>query len=147
MIRRRLRAARRAGDSGSLTLFTVIVAIALLVAVGFIVDAGQKLQAAQTARGLAEEAARAGAEQINRSVAYSTGQFVTDPAAAVAAAQAYLSQSGHTGSVTVAGNRTIQVTVTVTVPAVFTREIGISQLTATETATANLVQGVTGPQP
>jgi len=35
------------------------------------------------------------------------------------------------------------VTVTVTVPAVITREIGISQLSATQTATAALVQGVT----
>src|SRR5262249_50793971 len=143
-IRQRFRAVR-SEDSGSLTLFTVIVAIAMLVATGFIVDAGLKLQAAQTAHEVAAEAARAGAAQVNRSAAYSVGgQFTTDPAAAVTAAEAYLSQSGHTGSVTVAGNRTIQVTVTVTVPAVFTREIGIS---ATETATANLVQGVTGPQP
>ncbi|SRR6266536_4495865 len=104
MIRQRSRAAARRGDRGSLTLFAVTAAVGLLVAMGFIVDASEKLQAAQTARAVAEEAARAGAAQVNRSAAYATGgPFTTDPAAAVAAAQAYLSQSGHTGSVTVAG--------------------------------------------
>lgn len=67
-----------------------------------------------------------------------------DPAAAAAAARAYLAGSGHPGTVTVTGDRTIQVTVTVTEPAVFTAIIGISQVSATQTATANLFQGITG---
>jgi Flp pilus assembly protein TadG len=134
-------------DEGSLTLFTAIVAVALLLAAAFVADAGIKLDAAQQARGLAEQAARAGAGQVNQSAAYTGGgQFTTDPAQAITAAQAYLSHSGHTGSVTVAGN-SIQVTVTVTEPAALTAVLGISSLTATETATAGLVQGVTGPQP
>jgi Flp pilus assembly protein TadG len=138
----------RRRDDGTLTLFTAIAAIGLLAALGFVVDAGQKLQAGQQARALAEEAARAGAGQVNRSAAYASGgQFVIDPAAAVTAAQAYLSRSGHTGAVTVTGDHTIQVTVTVSEPAVFTTIIGISHLSQTQTATANLVQGITGPQP
>jgi Flp pilus assembly protein TadG len=138
---------RKPSDRGTLTLFTAIVAIGLLAALGFVVDAGEKLQAGAQARAIAEEAARAGAGQVNRSAAYATGgTFTTDPAQAVAAADAYLSHSGHTGSVIVTGNQTIQVTVTVTEPAVFTTIIGISHLSATETATASLVQGITGPQ-
>lgn len=138
MIKLRLR-----DDRGTLTLFTAITAIGLLAALGFIVDAGVKLQAAQQARAVAEEAARAGAGQVNRSAAYAHGgTFIVDPGQAAAAASAYLSQSGHTGTVTVAGNRTIEVTVTVTKPAVFTSIIGISQLSDTQTATANLVQGI-----
>lgn len=143
IIRRVLR-----GEDGTLTLFTAIAAIGLLAALGFVVDAGQKLQAGQQARAIAEEAARAGAGQVNRSAAYTGGGTVTaDPAAAAAAARGYLAASGHTGAVTVTGNRTIQVTVTVTEPAVFTTIIGISRLSATQTATADLVEGITGPQP
>ena len=139
---------RLRGEAGTLTLFTAIAAIGLLAALGFVVDAGQKLQAGQQARAIAEEAARAGAGQVNRSAAYGGGgTFTADPAAATAAARAYLAASGHTGTVTVTGNRTIQVTVTVTEPAVFTTIIGISRLSATQPATADLVQGITGPQP
>jgi Flp pilus assembly protein TadG len=138
---------RRPSDRGTLTLFTVIAAIGLLAALGFVVDAGEKLQAGQQARAIAEEAARAGAGQVNKSAAYASGgTFTTDPGQAVAAADAYLSHSGHTGSVIVTGNHTIQVTVTVTEPAIFTTIIGISQMSATETATASLEQGITGPQ-
>jgi len=143
MIRPRLRA-----DDGTLTLFTAITVIGLLVALGFIVDAGQKLQAAEQAQAIAEEAARAGAGQVNQSAAYAHGgTFTVDPAAAVAAARAYLAGSGYPGAVTVTGDRTIQVTVTVTRPAAFTAIIGISQVSATQTATANLFQGITGAQP
>lgn len=136
------------GDDGTLTLFTAIAAIGLLAALGFVVDAGQKLQAGQQARAIAEEAARAGAGQVNRSAAYAHGgTFTTDPAAAAAAASAYLAASGRTGTIIITGNRTITVTVTVTEPAVFTTIIGISRLSSTQSASANLVQGVTGPQP
>jgi Flp pilus assembly protein TadG len=140
--------ARRAGqDRGSLTLFAAVAMAGLLMIAAFAVDVGGKMQAAQTARSIAEEAARAGAAVVNRSAAYSRGTYTVDPQAAITAAQEYLSQSGHTGSVMVAGNRTIEVTVTVTRPAVFTEIIGIRQLSATETATATLTQGVTVPQP
>jgi Flp pilus assembly protein TadG len=130
-------------DDGTLTLFTAITAIGLLAALGFIVDAGQKLQVGQQARAIAEEAARAGAEQVNRSTAYAHGgPFTTDPAAAATAARAYLAASGHTGTVTITDDRTIRVTVTVTEPAVFTTIIGISRLSSTQSASANLVQGI-----
>jgi len=140
------RALRR--DDGTLTLFTAIAAIGLLAALGFVVDAGLKLQAGQQARAIAEEAARAGAGQVNRSAAYAHGgTFTTDPAAATTAARAYLAAAGHTGTVTITGARTITVTVTVTEPAVFTAIIGISRLSSTQSASADLVQGISGAEP
>jgi hypothetical protein len=139
---------RLAGDEGSLTLFVVIVAIGLYLFAGLVVDGGTKMEAASTAQAIAEEAARAGAGQVNESAALGgAGPFTVDAGQAVTAAQAYLSQAGHTGTVIVTGNHTVQVTVTVTRPAVFTQVIGIGQLSATGTATATLVQGITRPQP
>jgi hypothetical protein len=149
VLRRFARSARRqaAAEEGSLTLFTAIVAVGLFLAIALMQDAAVKMQAGATARGVAQEAARAGAEDINQSEALGRGVFVIDPAGAAEAARAFLSLSGHTGTVTVSGDRTIQVTVTVTEPAALTRVIGIPALSATGTATAALVHGITGPQP
>lgn len=138
----------RCRDGGTLTLFTAIVVIGLLAAVAFIATAGEKLQAAQQARAIAAQAARAGAGQVNTSAAYASGgRFTISPAQAAAAARAYLSHTGHTGTVTITGERTIQVTVTITEPAVLAPVPGISRLSATGTATATLLQGITGAQP
>jgi Flp pilus assembly protein TadG len=135
-------------DNGTLTLFTAITAIGLLAALGFAVDAGIKLKAGSEATSLAQQAARAGATQVNASAAYAHGgTFTTDPAQAVTAARAYLAAAGHTGTVTVTGARTITVRVTVTDPAVFTTIIGISHLSSTQTASATLFQGIGGEQP
>ena len=143
--RRKPRAAD--GEDGTLTLFTAIVAIGLLAAVTFIADAGQKLAAAAQAQSIAQQAARAGAAEVNTSAAYASGgTFAINPAQAAAAARAYLADSGEAGTVTVTGARTVTVTVTVTKPAVFGQVIGISSLSATESASADLEQGITGPQ-
>src|SRR5256885_16475608 len=92
-------------DQGSISLFVVVFFIALLAATGFIVDGGAKLRAARQASAIAEEAARAGAGQINidRALAHG-GRFVIDRDAAIPAAHAYLTSSGNTGTVSVDGD-------------------------------------------
>lgn len=133
-------------DRGSITLLMVVLFIALLAAVGLVVDGGAKLRAARQATAVAEEAARAGAGQVDRSRAYATGgRFVIDRNAAVAAASAYLADSGNTGTVTIIGAQRIRVTVTITKPTVLLSAIGIRQIYVTKTATADLIQGVEGP--
>lgn len=117
--------------------------IAIAAAAGLVIDGGTKLRAAREASAVAEEAARAGAGQIDRSRAYRTGEkFVIDPQAALNAARSYLSRSGDTGSISVAGIHTIRVTVTISRPTVLLPVIGIDHISATKTATAQLVQGI-----
>ena len=133
-------------DRGTLTLFAAVAALGLLVSLGFTVDAGIKLDAGQQAQAIAEEAARAGAGQISRSAAYAHGgPFTVDPAVAAAAARAYLQQAGVPGSVTVTGPVRITVTVTIRKNAVFGVLVGISNLQATATASAELIQGIERP--
>lgn len=134
------------GEKGTLTLFTAIVVIGLLAAVAFIADAGQKLAAAAQAQAIAQQAARAGAAEVSASAAYSGGALAVDPSRAIAAARAYLAENGQSGTVAVTGGQTVTVTVTVTVTkaAVFGQVIGIGSLSATETASARPVQGITG---
>lgn len=146
-VRRRKRDWRsERGDEGSITLLVVIFFFALLAAAGLVVDGGAKLRAAREASAVSEEAARAGAGRVDRDRAYAQGgRFVVDRTAAVAAARAYLTRSGQSGSVSVAGAQTIRVTVTVRKPTSLLSLIGIEEVRATKTATAELLQGVEGP--
>ncbi|MBB5775741.1 pilus assembly protein TadG-related protein [Nonomuraea jabiensis] len=104
-------------ERGSVTLFTAVVAFALLLCAGLMVDGGAKIQAYREAYAAAEEAARAGAGQMNTGHAYTSGQFKIDPAQAANAARAYLSSAGHAGTVSTTGNQ-VRITVTVTKPTV-----------------------------
>lgn len=142
-------AVRLRDDQGALTLFVVIMFIALLAFAGLVVDAGTKLDDYQNAATYAQEAARAGADQVDLSKVYSSSTIVIDPAEAVSAAQAYLASlpdaTGVFGTVTPVGNSAIRVTVTVTSPTKILSIIGIGSVSATSTATATLLSGVTGP--
>jgi hypothetical protein len=136
----------RPSDRGSITLLVLVFFIALLAAAGLVVDGGAKLRAARQASAVAEEAARAGAGQIDRNRAYARGgRFVIDRQAAANAARSYLTNSGNTGSISVTGTQTISVTVTITRPTILLSAIGIDHIHVTKTATADLVQGVEAP--
>jgi Flp pilus assembly protein TadG len=137
---------RLKGDSGSLTLMLAALFVALLALAGLVIDGGAKLDAASNATAIAQEAARAGADQVNQPTAYSSGSFVVNPALAVSAARQYLTSAGYTGAVTVTGNTTIRVVVRVRVRAQVLSLIGIDWLNSSGSATATLEVGVTGPR-
>ncbi|WP_395111527.1 pilus assembly protein TadG-related protein [Actinomadura sp. SCN-SB] len=133
-------------ERGSLSIFAVIITLVVVVFFGAVVDFGHKLQARHDAYAAAQEAARAGAGQVDLYRAYAHGRYTVDRAHAVRAAHSHLRASGHTGSVTATGPRSIQVRVTITRPALFVHLIGIPTLTAHGTATADLTTEAEGPQ-
>jgi Flp pilus assembly protein TadG len=143
----RLPGGRSASDTGSITLMLVALFVALIALAGIVIDGGAKLNQAENATAIAQEAARAGAGMVNQANAYSTGTFTVDQGQAIAAAQQYLASAGYHGTVTPVGTESIEVTVTVTAPTRVLSIIGIDTMTSTGTATASLVTGVTGPQP
>ncbi|WP_433432233.1 pilus assembly protein TadG-related protein [Nonomuraea sp. CA-141351] len=129
-------------ERGSVTAFTVVFAMALLICAGLVVDGGKKIQAYREAYAVAEEAARAGAGQVDIDRAYAQGgRFEIDTTKALSAARAYLATAGHTGSAALAGGRIIQVTVTVSKPTVLLSLIGISNVSTTASASARMLQG------
>jgi Flp pilus assembly protein TadG len=132
-------------ERGALTLFVAILFPVLLCFAGLVIDAGTKLDNYENAATYAQEAARAGAGQVNESEAYSSSTFVVDQAKAVAAANAYLAGAGVQGVATPVGANAIQVTVTITTPTKILSIIGIDTVTSQATATATLLSGVTGP--
>lgn len=129
-------------ERGSITPYALIFITILMLFVGLAVDGGAKLRAGWEAVGIAEEAARAGAGQIDRAAAYEGREFIIDRGAAVRAAQAYLSAAGHSGTVAIAGPNAIRVRVTVTKPTWLLSMVGLSSVSMTATATADLVSGV-----
>jgi Flp pilus assembly protein TadG len=131
-------------DRGSLTLMLLVLMVAMLALAGLVIDGGRKLDATQKAYAIAQEAARAGAGQVNTSVAYRSGNYRVDVPHALAAARAYLASAGYSGSVTASGNN-IRVTVHVTERTTLLSLIGIDTLNSSGSAVASLVTGVTGP--
>jgi Flp pilus assembly protein TadG len=138
---------RRAGERGSVTLMLLALSLALIALAGIVIDGGAKLNQAENANAIAQEAARAGAGVVNQANAYSTGSFTVDQAAAIAAAQQYLAAAGHPCCccVTAPTPDTIKVTVTLTSPTRVLSIVGVDTMTSTGSATAALVTGVTGP--
>ncbi|MDF5759053.1 pilus assembly protein TadG-related protein [Spongiactinospora sp. TRM90649] len=132
----------RVRERGSITAFAVVIALALLVCAGLVVDGGAKIQAHREAHATAEEAARAGAGQIDVRRAYADGRVEVDGATALSAARAYLSSGGHSGRVTLSGGQAVQVTVTVSRPTRLLSLIGIASVTTTASATARMFHGI-----
>lgn len=141
---RRLR--RPAGEDGSVSLMLVVAVLALLIAVGLVVDGGQKLRSTQRADDAAAEAARAAVLSVQPG---STVRGLTpriDSAAAIRAAQDYLSAAGVAGSVQVSDGR-VQVATTSTFTPSFLSLIGLGRQTVTGRADARLARGVEQEQP
>ena len=126
--------ATRSGERGSVSVLfcsIVLIAGALVTA---LVDAGTNIQAANRADTMSAEAARAAAIAVGPVPTGGTA----DNRRAAEAAEAYLSQAGATGSVSVVGPGMVVVTVTVvdTTPVL---GIPVSQ---TRSHTAQLLVGV-----
>lgn len=133
-------------ERGSVTVFFAVAVVGLLVLLGLVVDGGAKVRSVQRADTLAAEAARAGGQAINLPAAIAGKHPVADPRAAAAAARAYLTANGVTGTATIAdGGHRLDVTVTSSSPTILLGLIGVSSLTVHGRASVTLVSGVEGP--
>lgn len=86
-------------EHGRVTAFVVVITTACLVFAGLVLDGGLALAAKTTAIGHAQEAARAGAQELDLAAYRTGGDARLDPSAAQAAAQRYLGAVGATGTV------------------------------------------------
>jgi Flp pilus assembly protein TadG len=126
---------RRDDDRGAITLFVVVFTVALLVAVGLVVDGGGKVRALQRADEAAREAARAGSQMLDVPAAVRGDDVSIDPASAGRAARAYLDAAGVEGTVDVQGDA-VQVSTSVTYRPVFLGVAGVGPITVTGSASA-----------
>jgi Flp pilus assembly protein TadG len=122
-------------DFGGVAVWTLGIVLLAYLAVGIVVDIGGALTAKTSTLDIAQQAARAGAGQLDLTALRQTGVLRLDPAAAHAAATFFLSQEGTTGRVT-ASFTGVQVTATTRHPTVLLRIAGVSSLSLSATATA-----------
>jgi hypothetical protein len=127
-------------DEGSISLFMVVMAVALLAAVGLVVDGGLKVRALQRADEAAREAARAASQMLDVPAAVRGDAVAVDPAGAARAARSYLAAAGVAGSVRVSGN-VVTVSTRVDFTPVFLTFAGVRPSTVTGTASARPVSG------
>lgn len=130
-----------AREIGTLTAFLAALCVSLFALVGLAVDGGRAVAARVTASGVAEQAARVGADQLSIADLRS-GQITIDPAAATRSAEAYLRSAGYTGSVT-ATMSMVTVRVRASAPTVVLGIVGIRYISVDVTERASDVHGVT----
>lgn len=121
-------------DRGSVSALVAVVATGLVMVAGLAYDGGQIVTAQATARDLAANAARAGAQEVDLDELRATGTAALDVDAATEAAEDYLAATGHRGTVTVEGS-SITVSVDVVQPMLIL-PLPDRTVTATDTATA-----------
>ena len=119
------RGARSRLDVGSISGFVVVITMTVLCCGGLVVDGARIVATKVSAADHAENAARAGAQQV---IALRTGAWAIDPVRATRSAKAYLSSHGVVGTVVVTANR-VTVTVRSTVQTTLLRLVGISSKT------------------
>jgi Flp pilus assembly protein TadG len=135
------------GDqAGSVSLFLVVAVLAVFIAVGLVVDGGQKLRAAQRADDTAAEAARAAVQSVQPASTVRGEAPRVDATAAIYAAQQYLRRAGITGTVSVIGDR-VRVTTSSSFSPAFLSLIGLGTQTVAGRAEARLARGVSQEQP
>jgi Flp pilus assembly protein TadG len=113
---------RLRGDRGSAALFVAVFAPAMIFMAGLVIDGGAALEARQRAADIAEQAARAGANQCDVALLRSAGECrITDFGAVDTAVRPYRTTDGVTTltagpiePVPGAGNQYYGVRVTVT---------------------------------
>src|SRR6266496_3713638 len=84
----------REDQSGRVTAFVVIMVTAILLFAGLVLDGGLALAAKVRALGEAQEAARAGAQEIDLAAYRADGTLRLAPQQASAAARNYLAATG-----------------------------------------------------
>lgn len=134
-------------ESGQVTAFVVVFALALIVVAGLVVDGGVILAANRKAGTEADAAARAGTQALDMD-AYRAGRpLALNPGAAVAEAQAYPASPGHALSARVSGADTVDVDVRFSQPLLILGAIGIGPVSIHGHGRARFRAGVTAPAP
>jgi Flp pilus assembly protein TadG len=134
---------RHEEERGSASIYFLLTATAVIIATGLLVDGGETLAARAQVIDHAEQAARAGVEQLELDQ-LRDGHPTPAPAHAITVAEHYLHQAGDTGTAEITG-QTLTVTAQRTIASRILGAFGIGRFTATGKGVATLVAGVATP--
>lgn len=136
--------ARAARDRGTVSMFTAIFALFVIMLAGLLVDGGLAIHARERAADIAEQAARAGADDIDVGALRQTGQPTINQDTACDKAYQLATTYGEKLSAwgCVPSAAEVRVTITITVqPQLLNILPGIGTFTMTSTATARPERG------
>jgi Flp pilus assembly protein TadG len=139
MTRRRI-SSRLRSDRGDAVIWGILIIAVSLMLIGLVLDGGNAMAAKIRTWDIAQEAARAGANQLDLTALREHGQIRLDPIAAQAAAAQHLSAAAVTGTVS-ATTTDVTVTVTRSEPTLLLQAIGVKTIPVTATAHATPVTG------
>lgn len=134
-------------ERGAVAVSVAVLAVALLLVVGLVFEGGVAIAAKRRAVNVSEQAARAGAEQLDLGAMRADGSFRLDPAKAAAAANAYLAAAGTGGSVSVDGDTVTVTGVAWSSPTSLLATIGISFSGTVRPAHARNLHGIVVEEP
>ncbi|MGW8375400.1 TadG family pilus assembly protein [Streptomyces sp. ODS28] len=137
---------RGRGEEGQVTAFVVVLAAAVLLFAGLVLDGGLALAAKVRAIGEAQEAARNGAQALDLAAYRRDGTLQLLPAEARQRAHAYLTATPDTGRIRASTN-SITVTVTARQPTQLLGLLGLETLTVSATGSAHPVRDAQAPEP
>ncbi len=129
-----------------MTAMLAILAVGLVAVAGLVFDGGMVLVAKRRAINTAEQAARAGAQQLDVAAIRAGRPHRLDAPAARAAALAYLRGAGYRGTARAHADA-VEVEVAWSQPTTILRLAGVGTQTGTVSASARSVHGVTSEEP
>jgi Flp pilus assembly protein TadG len=127
-------------ERGSVTVWMVLMVVALTLIVGIAVDLTGQLAAKRVAGDVAAEAARAAGEQVDQSAYLGGGSVEVKAAAAKQAALAYVKAAGLQGTVQIEGGSVLVVDTTAQYKPVFLSALGVGTLQVTGSARTRVVR-------
>lgn len=131
------------GQRGSASTFAVIIAAVLLLVAGLCIEGGRVLNARATMTDQAEQAARAGAQELSSEGVRSGNAVTLDESAAAASARSYLATVGASdGSSVEVGDQTVAVTVQRDVPTSLLHLVGVPSVHVEVTGEARTAVGI-----
>ena len=134
---------RPACAGGAVSILVVLLTPAMFVCAGLVWDGGRAITARQHAADLAEQAARAGVNDLDLSALRDRGSDTIDMPRAITDACHYVTVTAPGASCTAtATTSTVTVHVTTHTPTALLGLIGMSSLTTHGYATASAVRGV-----
>jgi Flp pilus assembly protein TadG len=147
-LRRRPVAARAGDDRGAATIFVIGLSVMLFVLAGLVVDGGLAINARAEAADVAEQAARAGAQEINEDVLRGSGVVELSGEAAATAetfleSTSFAAEGGQITGITVNADE-ITVSVTRDYDTMLLSIINFDSFTVNSTATARPAVGIDG---
>lgn len=124
-------------EEGSLAAYFVLIVVVLMVMMGFVIDSSGKYSEVEHAQMVASGASRTAVNSLT-GAALQNGSIAVQTVTAQAAAENYITAAGMTGTVTVTGE-VITVNVETSYTTKFLSLIGVNELPAAATASAQLI--------